>query len=171
VIEIASRTSVWYHTGLPAVPIRWVLIRDPQARFNPQALLCTDPNQSPLTIVSWFVRRWQVEVTFQEVRRTLGVETQRQWVEQSIARTTPCLFALFSVVTLLADRLVRQGALPLPQEAWYHKRRPTFTDALAAVRQHYWAQKGLRLSRRKKQVEKLPQALRKSLLYVLCRAA
>jgi len=171
VIEIASRTAVWYHTGLPAVPIRWVLIRDPQERFDPQALLCTDLQQSPLTIVSWFVRRWQVEVTFQEVRRTLGVETQRQWVEQSIARTTPCLFALFSVVTLLADRLVRQGTLPLPQEAWYHKRRPTFADALAAVRQHYWAHKGFRLSRRKEQVEKLPSALRECLIYALCRAA
>jgi hypothetical protein len=171
VIEIASHTAVCYHTGLPAVPIRWVLIRDPPGRFDPPALRCSDPNPSPLTIVSWFVRRWQGEVSFQEVRRTLGVETQRPWVEQSIARTTPCLFALFSGVTLLADRLVRQGALPLPQEAWYHKRRPTFTDALAAVPQHYWAQKGVRLSRRQEQGGKLPPALRKSLLYVLCRAA
>jgi hypothetical protein len=121
--------------------------------------------------VSWFVRRWQVEVTFQEVRRTLGVETQRQWTPQAIARTTPCLLAAFSLVTLLADRFVRRGTLPLPQEAWYTKRQPTFSDALAAVRQHYWANQGFRLFRRKKQVEKLPQALRQSLLYVLCRAA
>jgi hypothetical protein len=113
---------------------RWVLIRDPLRRFDPQALLCTDLTQSPLTIVSWFVRRWQVEVTFQEVRRNLGVESQRQWSDLAIARTTPCLLALFSVVTLLADRLVRHGTLPLPQEAWYRKARPTFADALAAVR-------------------------------------
>jgi DDE superfamily endonuclease len=171
VIEILSRTAVWYHTGLPAVPIRWVLIRDPEQRFDPQALLCTDLQQSPLTIVSWFVRRWQVEVTFQEVRRTLGVETQRQWAPQAIARTTPCLLAVFSLVTLLADRLVRRGTRPLPQEAWYTKRQPTFSDALAAVRQHDGANQGFHLFRRKKQVEKLPQALRQSLLYVLCRAA
>ena len=110
-IEIASHTAVWYHTGLLPVPIRWVLIRDPQQCFDPQALLCTDLTRDPLTIVSWFVRRWQVEVTFQEVRRTLGVETQRQWAEHAIARTTPCLLALFSLVTLLADRLVRQSTL------------------------------------------------------------
>jgi hypothetical protein len=170
-IEVCSRTAVWYHTGLPPVPIRWVLIRDPLRRFDPQALLCTDLTQSPLTIVSWFVRRWQVEVTFQEVRRNLGVESQRQWSDLAIARTTPSLLALFSVVTLLADRLVRHGTLPLPQEAWYRKARPTFADALAAVRQHYWRQAGFHVSRHQNQVKKLPSALRECLLYALCRAA
>jgi DDE superfamily endonuclease len=171
VIEICSRTAVWYHTGLPPVPIRWVLIRDPAQRFDSQALLCTDLTQSPLTIVSWFVRRWQVEVTFQEVRKHLGVESQRQWSERAIARTTPCLLALFSLVTLLADRLVHQGTLPLPQDAWYSKEHPTFADALAAVRQHYWRQRGFRVSRRKDQIRKLSPALHESLLYVLCRVA
>jgi hypothetical protein len=170
-IEVCSRTAVWYHTGLPAVPIRWVLIRDPAQRFDPQALLCTDRTQNPLTIVSWFVQRWQVEVTFQEVRRTLGVETQRQGTPQAIARTTPCLLAVFSLVTLLADRLVRQGTLPLAREAWYNKRRPTFADALAAVRQHYWRQMGFRVSGRKEQMRKLPSILRECLTYALCRAA
>jgi DDE superfamily endonuclease len=171
IVEICTRTAVWYHTGLPAVPIRWVLIRDPQQRFDPQALLCTDLTQNPLTIVSWFVRRWQIEVTFQEARRHLGMETQRQWAEQAIARATPCLLALFSVVTLLADRLVRQGTLPVPQDAWYRKQRPAFADALAAVRQHYWAQMGFRVSPRQGHIAKLPKVLRESLIYVLCRAA
>ena len=171
VIEICTRTAIWYHTGLPPVPIRWVLIRDPTQRFDPQALLCTDLTQTPLTIVSWFVRRWQVEVTFQEVRKNLGVETQRQWADQAIARTTPCLLALFSLVTLLADRLARQGTLPIPKQAWYTKPRPTFADALAAVRQHYWACMGFRVSRHQDQIVKLPKALRESLVYALCRAA
>jgi hypothetical protein len=153
------------------VPIRWVLIRDPEQRFDPQALLCTDLKQSPLAIVSWFVRRWQVEVTFQEVRKNLGVETQRQWSDWAITRATPCLLALFSLVTLLADRLVRRGTLPLPKEAWYTKPRPTFADALAAVRQHYWAQMGFRVSPRKGHIGKLPKVLRESLIYTLCRAA
>jgi DDE superfamily endonuclease len=171
VIAVCTRTAVWYHTGLPPVPIRWVLIRDPEQRFDPQALLCTDLTQSPLTIVSWFVRRWQVEVTFQEVRKRLGVESQRQWSPLAITRTTPCLLALFSLVTLLADRLVREGTLPLSQDAWYTKPRPTFADALAAVRQHYWRQAGFRVSGRKKQVGKLPRTLRECLTYALCRAA
>lgn len=77
-IEVASGTAVWRHGGMPVVPIRWVLVRDPARRFEPQALLCTDLARDPTQIVSWFVRRWSVEVTFQEVRAHLGVETQRQ---------------------------------------------------------------------------------------------
>jgi hypothetical protein len=171
VIAVCTRTAVWYHTGLPPVPIRWVLVRDPQKRFDPQALLCTDPTQDALTIVSWFVRRWQVEVTFQEVRKNLGVESQRQWSPLAITRTTPCLLALFSLVTLRADRLVREGTLPLSQDAWYTKPRPTFSDALAAVRQQYWRQAGFRVSGRKQQMRKLPRTLRECLTYALCRAA
>ena len=171
VIDICTRTAVWYHTGLPPVPIRWVLIRDPLRRFDPQALLCTDLRQTPLSIVSWFVQRWQVEVTFQEARKNLGVESQRQWSDLAVARTTPCLLALFSLVTLLADRLVRQGTLPLPQDAWYRKQRPTFADALAAVRQYYWKQAGFPWSGCKTHIEKLPAPLRESLVYALCRAA
>src|SRR3954451_8636089 len=100
-VEICSETAVWRHAGLPVVPIRWVLLRDPGRRFDPQALLCTDPAQEPLQIVRWFVQRWRLEVTFREVRDHLGVETQRQWSDRAIARTTPCLLGLFSVVTLL----------------------------------------------------------------------
>jgi DDE superfamily endonuclease len=102
VVEIRSETAVWRHAGLPVVPIRWVLLRDPSRRFDPQALLCTDLAQEPLQIIRWFTRRWQLEVTFREVRDHLGVETQRQWSDRAIARTTPCLLGLFSVVTLLA---------------------------------------------------------------------
>src|SRR5918998_4430399 len=105
VVEIHPRPPVWGHPGEPVVPIRWVLLRDPQRRFDPQALLCTDAAQEPLQVVRWFVQRWQVEVTFREARDHLGVETQRQWSDRAIARTTPCLLALFSIVTLLAARL------------------------------------------------------------------
>jgi hypothetical protein len=108
-IEVASATAVWRHAGLPVVPIRWVLIRDPEHRFAPQALLCTDLARDPAQIVAWFVRRWQVEVTFQEARAHLGVETQRQWSDRAIVRTTPCLLALFSIVTLLTARLSARG--------------------------------------------------------------
>ena len=120
-IEIASATAVWQHGGLPVVPIRWVLIRDPEHRFAPQALLCTDPARDPAQIVAWFVRRWQVEVTFQEARAHLGVETQRQWSDKAIARTTPCLLALFSIVTLLAARLPARERRQIAAAAWYRQ--------------------------------------------------
>jgi len=78
-VDIVSGTAVWYHVGKPPLPIRWVLIRDPKGKFKPQALLCTDPQAKPVQILQWFVMRWQLEVTFHEVRTRLGVETQRQW--------------------------------------------------------------------------------------------
>lgn len=137
-VEVVSATAVWYHPGEPVVPLRWVLIRDPAGKFRPQALLCTDVTVAPLQVVQWFVRRWQMEVTFEEARAQLGIETQRQWNDQAIARTTPALFGLFSLVTLLADRQAAQGTLQPAQTAWYHKTAPTFSDALAAVRRQLW---------------------------------
>ena len=139
-VEIASATAVWYSTGLFAVPVRWVLIRDPEGGFEPQALLCTDLDADPERVLRWFVMRWQLEVTFQEMRRHLGFETQRQWSELAIRRTTPALLGLFSLVTLFAHRRMRQAAGSIRQAAWYHKRHPTFADALATVRKELWAQ-------------------------------
>ena len=140
-VEIASETAVWYSTGLFAVPVRWVLVRDPKGEFKTQALLCTDLDTDPQKVVSWFVMRWQLEVTFQEVRRHLGFETQRQWSELAIRRTTPALLGLFSLVALFADRPMRQAAGTLRRRAgWYRKAHPTFADALALVRKELWAQ-------------------------------
>lgn len=137
-VELTSHTALWYVSGKPPVPIRWVLVRDPQRQFQPQALLCTDLDADPRQIVQWFVLRWQLEVTFREVRTHLGVETQRQWSHRSIARTTPVLLGLFSWVTLAAHQLQRSEPMPCRAAAWYPKPKPTFIDALALVRCHLW---------------------------------
>jgi hypothetical protein len=126
-IRIATGTAVWYHTGLPVVPLRWVLILDPQHEFRPQALLCTDLGVEPEQVVQWFVLRWQLETTWEEARAHLGIETQRQWSDLAIARTTPCLLALFSLVTLLATDLHQRGKLQLQCSAWYSKTQLTFS--------------------------------------------
>ena len=94
----------------------------------------TDTTREPAQIVGWFVRRWSVEVTFQEVRAHLCVETQRQRSDMAIARTAPCLLARFSNVTLLAARLPARQRRCIATVAWYPKPCPTFADALAAVR-------------------------------------
>jgi hypothetical protein len=171
-IEIASATAVWRHGGLPVVPIRWVLIRDPESRFAPQALLCTDPARDAAQMVAWFVRRWRVEVTFQETRAHLGVETQRQWPDTAIARATPCLLALFSVVTLLATRLPARDRGQVATTAWYRKPRPTFSDALAAVRRAMWREQGFVRSRRRGHGTKRRRTLpTPPWIYALCHAA
>jgi hypothetical protein len=88
--------------------------------------------------VQWFILRWQLEVTLEEVRAHLGVETQRQWSDKAIVRTTPALLGLFSLVTLLAHHSMRRAKFPVRQAAWYTKSVPTFSDALALVRQTLW---------------------------------
>ena len=100
--------------------------------------MCTDVTADPVQIVKWFVLRWQTEVTYHEVREHLGVETQRQWSDLAILRTTPILLGLFSLVTLLAHQHTRRRKLPIRQTAWYHKAQPTFSDALALVRRQIW---------------------------------
>jgi hypothetical protein len=124
-VEIVSDSAIWYSTGLPAVPLRWVLIRDPQEEFDTQALLCTDLDADPGRIISWFVRRWQMETTFQEVRQRLGFETQRHWSRRAIQRTAPALLGLFSVVALLAHRYMANSEGIVRRAAWYDKRHPT----------------------------------------------
>ena len=143
--------SVWYHGGPPRLPISWVVIRYLEERRGPYALLCTDTEAEPPRILQWYLLRWQVKVTpyqvrgrlFEELRAHLGMETQRQWSERAIARTTPALFGLFSVVTLAADILIeQQGGMAPRTAAWYDKTSPSFADAIALVRRHLWVQQG-----------------------------
>jgi hypothetical protein len=170
-VEVATATAVWYHSGQPVVPLRWVLIRDPQGKFATQALLCTDLGAAPDQILAWFVQRWQVEATFEEARRHLGLETQRQWSDRAIARTTPARLGLFSLVTLLAEqRLSRSaGAIPLP--TWSRKDHLTFADALALVRRELRAHQSFRLPADTTDAVKVPRVLIERLTDALCYAA
>src|ERR687898_979855 len=169
-VEIASQTAVWYSTGLPAVPIRWVLIRDPKGKFKPQALLCTDLKADPKKILSWFVMRWQLEVTFQEVRRHLGFETQRQWSEMAIRRTTPALMGLFWLITQIAHRRMALSTQVVRRAAWYRKAHPTFSDALALVRKDLWAHATFCGSPSATDTVKVPQAFVERLTDAVCYA-
>jgi hypothetical protein len=171
-MEIASGTAVWFHSGKPPVPIRWVLIRDPQGKYDPVGLLCTDLTQEARNIVPWLVQRWRLEVTFEEARRHLGVESQRQWSDQAIARTTPLLLGLFSWVTLLAPALYSSHPAASPrQAAWYSKPLPPFSDALALVRLVLWdAYPTFRISKEEPDIVKIPKPLFNSLVSTLCYA-
>lgn len=170
-VEISTSTAVWRHGGMPIVPIRWVLVRDPLGRFDPQALLCTDQTCDPVQVLRWFVQRWQLEVTFREVRDHLGVETQRQWSDLAIARTTPCLLGLFSLVTLLGRQLTPHARRATATSAWYRKQRPTFSDTLAAVRREIWREQGFVTCSRTANMTKLRPALQSAITYALCHAA
>jgi len=171
IIEIASGTAVWYHPGLPVAPIRWVVVRDPQGKFNTQAFLCTDLNVAPAQIVEWFRQRWQVEVTFEESRAHIGVETQRQWSDKAIARTTPVLFGLYSIVTLMAKQIIQEDHMPVRTAAWYEKQNATFSDTIALVRSRLWGQSIFSMSDNSADMIKIPLPSLDRLIDTLCYAA
>jgi hypothetical protein len=139
-LELASGVGLLYRPGQPPVPIRWVLVRSPAGDpdpITPGACFATDPALAAPEVLQHFIARWNIEVTFAEVRAHLGFETQRHWSRRTTGRVIPCLFGLFSLVVLWAKWLHPQ-TLPVPQSAWYRKAEPTFADALAAVRQALW---------------------------------
>jgi hypothetical protein len=166
-VEIVSGTAIWSHPG-HHVPIRYVLVRDCKNEFRPQAFLCTDLTADPFDILRWFTRRWCTEVTFAEVRRHLGVETQRQWSDQAIARTTPALLGLFSLVALWAHQHCPTERSSPRQASWYAKPQPTFADALAAVRRILWQSMISNTSPNASDTVKMPRAVLNRLTDLAC---
>ena len=141
-IRFLTGVCLWHTPGQKPVLIRWVLVVDPDGKCDPEAFFSTDTQLMPVQIVEYFVLRWGVEVTFQESRRHLGVETQRQWTDKAIARSTPALMGLFSIVCLMALKLISTGKELVPQTtAWYQKQDATFSDVLTFVRRYIWDDK------------------------------
>ncbi|HTU06080.1 MAG TPA: transposase [Trebonia sp.] len=169
----ATGTALWCKAGIQPVPIRWVLVRDPQGEHEPAAFLSTNLDATPEKILGWFVSRWRVETTFQEVRTHLGVETQRQWSDLAILRTTPALLGLFSLITVWADGLARDAASALRPNAavWYRKPEPTFSDAIAAVRRVLWCPPNLSISRQAGETVQITTSLLNRVFQTLCLAA
>ena len=137
-IKYLTNTALWGPDGFPPVPIRWVLVIDPEGELDPLPLMCTDTARAAEEILELYIRRWNQEVTFEEVREHLGVETQRQWSDKAIARTTPILMSLYTIVCLIANRLHEEHPIEIAQTAWYEKKDAAFSDLLKAVRKVLW---------------------------------
>lgn len=135
-IDILTGTCLWYGYGIRPVPIRWVLTRDSKSKGEATVLFSTDVNAFPITIVGSFVKRWQLEVTFEEARRHLGMETQRQWSDKAIDRITPCILASYSLINLMALEMTKSkgGNISIQSSSWYKKTHVTFSDVLAYLR-------------------------------------
>jgi hypothetical protein len=179
---VGYRTGVclWHTPGQDPVPIRWVLVRyeatnkrTGKVTVHAAALLCSDTTDTTITpeqIIGCYVGRWNIEVTFEEIRAHLGLETQRQWSVRAIERTTPCLFGLFSLVVLMAQRL-HPETLPLRASGWYSKEEATFSDVLAAVRGHLWSARNNAHSPESGQTCLIPMELWRQVQQVLAYAA
>lgn len=169
-VGLVSGTGHWYKGGGGLVPVRWVFVHDLSGTHRDEYFYSTDPTLPPEQIVSLYTGRWGIEVTFQEVRAHLGFATPRNWSVKSVLRTAPCLLGLFSLVSLIFARHVRDGAVDVPRDPWYAKADATFSDAIAAVRRLCWAEV-LERPQGHRGITKLPTELRLTLLDQLSRAA
>lgn len=167
-VEWCTGTALWYRIGHPPLPIRWVLTRDPQGKRPVKALLCTNQALGPEMIMATFMHRWPLETTFEESRAHLGIETQRQWSDLAVERSTPLLFGLYSLVTLAGVQLERAGCLLVTQTAWYHKSQATFRDVLASLRRQIWLAGSNQTSPGDLDVGLLPRSRLDQLLDAVC---
>lgn len=167
-VEMCSGTALWYRSGYAPLPIRWVLTRDPRGKRPPKAIFSTDPGQSAEQIIRDFMKRWSLEVTFEEGRAHLGIETQRQWSDLAIERSTPLLFGLYSLVTLFGQALHPDGQIPVAQAAWYRKQTATFCDVLALVRRHLWGQQTFPTSKSRPDVLLVPRSTLERFSLAVC---
>jgi hypothetical protein len=168
---VFCRTGLWHRRGQDPVAIRYVLARDPEGQQSDAAYFCTDEQFGPEEILKYVVQRWSVEVSFEEARAHLGLETQRQWSDLAIARTTPVLLGLFSVVSLAAIRCHEAGLLSAEQTAWYAKAEPTFSDCLRLVRGRLWQARISDTSGGEAEVIELPRGVLEAVIQGLSNAA
>jgi hypothetical protein len=132
-LQALSGTALWYRFWLPPLPVRWLLVRDPHQRSEPRAYFSTRTDDTPETILDTAIAHWPIEVTFEECRAHLGIQTQRQWSDNAIGCSTPLLLGLYSLVVVFAHALHPNGQIPIRTTAWYQKPHATFADVLATV--------------------------------------
>jgi hypothetical protein len=158
-VKLATGVNLWYTSGEKPLKIRWLLVQD-QVTQRVEAFFSTDINMDPIAIVETFVLRWNIEVTFEEVRAHLGVETQRQWSEKAIRRTTPILMGLFSLVCLIAEtqNKLKKELIQTATAAWYNKEGlATFADVLVYVKRLIIQEKYLNESAKNNDFVQIPR--------------
>lgn len=171
VLKILTGVNLWYTAGEKPLPVRWVLTFDPE-KDHAEAFFSTNLKARPVDIIHQFVLRWNIEVTFEEARAHLGFETQRQWSERAIARTTPLLLGLFSLVCLFAKEMIQHGSLPVISTAWYTKgTSATFSDVIAYVRRAIWSNRCFAGSGFAADTVEISKVQAQQMIESLCRAA
>jgi hypothetical protein len=177
-VRHVSETALWFSKqNCAAVPVRWVCVlgekqgRIKGPRGDDYFFYSSDPTLEPGRIIELYALRWNIEVTFEEVKQLLGLETTRHWCRQSVLRVTPLIFGLFTAVTLIWRGLPNRTTCRDSQTPCYQKQVPTFADALFAVRHELWEHGLLRHRGQSECLNRLPRRLRQTLLRHLAAAA
>lgn len=133
-VLVSARNCLWLagkESSVIELKAIWVQLRP----TDEVILMATNVKMDSLLVIEGYIKRWNIEVTFRECRDYLGVETQRQWSDLAIDRTTPFLFGMYTIITLIGNALYAERGLIAESTAWYKKSSLTFSDLLEAVRQ------------------------------------
>jgi hypothetical protein len=169
-VEVVSGTGHWYKGGSGLVEVLWVYVRDLSGTHRDEYFYSTDLTLTPAEVIEHYAQRWNIETTFAEMRAYLGLETTRGRCERTVLRAEPCLFGLYSVVALLYEQLPAE-AQEGPGVDWDGKATVTFSDAITAVRRWLWTNWAFATAGHESSFAKLPEPLRRTLLYALAPAA
>lgn len=162
-VEIVTGTGHWYRAAEGVVEVLWVFVHDLTGTHRDEYFYTTDLTLSPAQVIEYFTGRWAIEVTFQEARAHLGVETTRGWSPQTVLRAEPCLFGLYTVVALWYAALPESERRDLAVE-WTGKTSATYSDAITLVRRDLWRHWIFATPAYKAVVNKLPPAQQRQLI-------
>jgi DDE superfamily endonuclease len=169
-VEIVSGSAHWYKGGDGLVPVLWVFVHDCTGTHRDDYFFTTDLTMTAQHLIETFTGRWSIETTFQEMRAYLKLESTRGRTEKTVLRAAPCLFGLFSVITLwyacLPSRKTRRHAID-----WAGKTEVTFSDAITAVRRWLWIAWVFETPSHGEAFSKIHRPLQAVLLYALAPAA
>jgi hypothetical protein len=166
-VQLTAGNGLWYsHRGGRLVPVRWVHVADAK---NPsrreEYFYSTDTAMAPAELVGHYTGRWPIEVTIEEAKQRLGLGSTRQYKQSSVLRATPCILALYSLVSLaFAARCKTHPSQLSPRPGSYHKQTVSFSDALACVRRLLWAETILEHLPGARLIRKLPRTFAKTVL-------
>jgi len=169
-VEAVSGVGHWYKGGVGLVWVRWAFVHDNSGTHRDEYFYTTDPTLTPVEVIEHYAQRWNIETTFAEMRSYLGLETTRGRCAKTVLRAEPSLFGLYSVVALWYEQLPAE-AQDEPGVDWEGKATVTFSDAITAVRRWLWTDWVFATEGHDSPFAKLPEPLRRTLLYALAPAA
>lgn len=172
VVEYLTFVCLWYQAGKTPVPMRIVLVKTPDRKNIAETFLSTDIELSATPIIVYFVCRWNIEVSFEETRAHLGIETQRQWSDKAIQPSTPLLMGLYSILTLVALKMNDTKHVIVQETTTCYDKQGerTFSDILVTVRRSIWKQRYFSNSANNTESSKIEEQYENTWLYQLALA-
>lgn len=169
-VEVVTGTNQWEQSGSPLVEVRWVFVRDCTGTHRQEYFFSSDVGMNAAEIIDIYTGRWNLETTFQEMRRHLGLESSCGRKQETVLRVEPCQFGLYTVVALLYQGLPKKYA-KVQGLSWPGKGHVTFSDSLCAVRRWLWQEWVLKEADGEGVFKNLPKGMRQTLLEGLAPAA